>query len=339
LSLEADAVNPQRDTEYRLRLVEGEGESFERLIEPFQACFKIEVGADYFKWKYVDNPAGKVLAYEALAGDTVAAFFGVIPEEYIVDGTVRTIYQGVDAFTHPDHQRRGLFGKVVQATHRRVLAKTGRLEIFIFPGIQAYPGFVNKLGYRAVQEIRCLFTHSALFAARRGWSRIPKLDFEVIGRPDSDLRRFLSMSTGSRIRKHYTPAVFEWRVFKHPTQAYTVLAIRERESTIGYCVYRFDAPRTCCIEWLRFADEQLYEGYTPAVIRYLLRTTQKRYVYTWLPTRDIVRAGYEAAGMVCNPFSVGPFADRFQFIVYSDESVDNTWLSPASYDLHPLAHD
>ena len=43
------------------------------LAEMFRLCFGQEVGEDYFRWKYLDNPGGEVTAFTAESGGRVAA--------------------------------------------------------------------------------------------------------------------------------------------------------------------------------------------------------------------------------------------------------------------------
>src|SRR5262245_18775163 len=79
--------------------------SLERFTEMYEACFGLRVDRRYFQWKYLDNPAGRVVAYEALDGPKPAAFYGVIPESWTSQGQAQRLYQSMDTATHPSYQR------------------------------------------------------------------------------------------------------------------------------------------------------------------------------------------------------------------------------------------
>src|ERR1700744_6776893 len=86
-------------------------ENLDDLTEIYQRCFGTKPSLHYFKWKYMENPAGKAVAFVALHNGTIAGFYGVIPEYYRINGQVQTIYQSMDTMTHPDYRRMGLFAK------------------------------------------------------------------------------------------------------------------------------------------------------------------------------------------------------------------------------------
>src|SRR4051812_22084903 len=86
---------------------------FHLLIPVMQDCFGLNFDVSYFKWKFVDNPAGFVVGFIAEASNgEVAAYYGVIPELYSIEGKETTIYQSCDTMTHSRHRRKGLFQKL-----------------------------------------------------------------------------------------------------------------------------------------------------------------------------------------------------------------------------------
>lgn len=315
-------------------------QSLGRFREMFEACFGLRVDESYFRWKYLDNPAGKVVAYEALDGERPAAFYGVIPEIWKFNGAARTIYQSMDTATHPSYQRRGLFVKLAKLTYDYVM-REGETTIVGFPGGQSYPGFVNKLGWKHVHDLELVFTQSTLFRLMHLGRPAARLDFEVVERKSEDLARFLLQFSGiTPLVKQLSPEFVDWRVFRHPLLRYVVVLVRSNSTVVGCCIYREDTPRSCCVEWLGFSDPALYDPYVPAVISYVFRASGRRYVYTWEPTEQRLRRAYRRAGLIRNRTSRGPFTDRFPFIVYRSPSVANDpWFVPLNYDLQPLSHD
>src|SRR4051812_15245250 len=98
-------------SDYSIRKLEPS--EFHLLIPLMKDCFGLSVDIDYFRWKFLDNPAGSFIGFvaETDSGE-VAAYYGVIPEQYVIKGVQRLIYQSCDTMTHSSHRRKGLFQKL-----------------------------------------------------------------------------------------------------------------------------------------------------------------------------------------------------------------------------------
>src|SRR5262249_28739898 len=133
------ADNPMTTDDLLIRPVTP-GDS-QALVELFEACFDARESAEYFAWKYHENPAGEAIGFLAGAGGKLAAFYGVIPEPWSVGGGEATVYQSMDTMTHPEFQRRGLFVRLAELTYEEVRRRTGRCDLVGIPGPTALPGF------------------------------------------------------------------------------------------------------------------------------------------------------------------------------------------------------
>src|SRR5690242_16349933 len=105
-----------------------------RFSEMAELSLGLKTSDKYFQWKYLDNPAGEVVAFEALHEGRPAAFYGVIPEFYTVKGERVKVYQSMDTMTHPDYQRRGLFTKLANMTYNYLVEKDGGVNLVGIPG-------------------------------------------------------------------------------------------------------------------------------------------------------------------------------------------------------------
>ena len=94
---------------------------FDVLIPLMQDCFGMETSVDYFKWKFMENPAGHFVGFIATHEETgeVAAYYGVIPEDYLIKGEHRKIYQSCDTMTHSRHRRKGLFNSTLDKSRKK----------------------------------------------------------------------------------------------------------------------------------------------------------------------------------------------------------------------------
>ena len=115
-----------------------------RVNEFFTAYFDGWKGWDYWQWKYKDNPAGFFgNIWLAEEGDTIASCWGIIPIMVKVNDEVIMGAQSVEAATHPDYRRRGLFVTLIQKTLAESV-KDGINLTFVFPGRKSYGGFMKS---------------------------------------------------------------------------------------------------------------------------------------------------------------------------------------------------
>lgn len=96
-----------------------------------------------------------------------AAFFCLFPSFLNIDGRKLLAGQSADIITHPDHQRRGLFGTLGKATE--ALAKAhGMMHLFAFPNANSFPGFVRSLGWQHL----CDFENHSAASSGFAWFRV-----------------------------------------------------------------------------------------------------------------------------------------------------------------------
>jgi hypothetical protein len=141
--------------------------NLEKYSSLFELCFGITVTVDYFNWKYLNNPHGSLIAFEAYdpETDTIAAFYGVIPELYSVNGVDKIIYQSMDTMTHPNYRNRGLFVKLANCTYNYLLSTYHEVNLIGIPGSNSYHGFVKKLNWINPIHFTYVFTTPLLIKA------------------------------------------------------------------------------------------------------------------------------------------------------------------------------
>lgn len=320
--------------------------SFDRIEgvkEVYKLCFDKVVEDDYFIWKYRKNPVGEVIAYIATEGDTVAAFYGVIPELYLVNGEPTKIYQSMDTMTHPNYQRQGLFGKLAKVTYSHILEEEERLLLVGIPGTSSYPGFVNKLEWKDIHHFRYLFLPNALFQARRLFRNTKGLEVRQITEMGAKLSAFLEARVLSNkpIQPYLSPEFFNWRVFEGLTQKYQVLQIQKNNEILGICLYTLAEKKRCLIHFLGFAENAVATAVLGAVLQIFFGDLGFQYVFTWEPTGQLLHKTYKQYGFLKNPYSRGPFSYQVPLIIRAqaakEEGVD--WYDINNYDLQPLMQD
>lgn len=101
----------------------------------------------YYRWMYLDNPAGPAIVHSARHNGKVVASFALAPKAVQVDGQPMVFGKTMDMFTHPDYQGMGLIKRCTQAVFDDARA-AGISGWYVTPSVNSYPIFTGKWGYR-----------------------------------------------------------------------------------------------------------------------------------------------------------------------------------------------
>ncbi len=322
--------------EFQLKTTDTQG--LERLQTIFDACFGRKVDQNYFRWKYVENPAGPVAACEAYDGDKVAGFYGILPEIYLVDGKETKVYQSMDTMTHPDYQRMGLFSRLAKTTFEHVVKCEGSLRMLGIPGIRALPGFV-KLGWIHAHSFAFLFQHASLLRMRGNREGdVAVLDAKFAGwKQYFDSRQPLH---GLR-QKKYDATFFDWRVFRHPYRRYEVLGYSQSGALEGLLVSHEMEPNRRLVFLLDAVSPEKRRAAAAALIPALARRHPRDWIYAWEPTEHDLRSAYQRLWFLRNPFGRGPFCHRVPLILHQlgAAAERGDWIRPQAFDWQALNQD
>jgi GNAT superfamily N-acetyltransferase len=144
-----------RGTTYRLACVRGP--EMAPLVPLFRETFRRrDFTLDWLQKKYA-------CAYQGVEGFSCVAFtetgkavasFGILPWPIRFGELTEIAAQPVDAATHHEHRRRGLFTRLAQMA-REVCESAGISFFFAFPHQHgdSYPGFIRHLGYEHIDDL------------------------------------------------------------------------------------------------------------------------------------------------------------------------------------------
>lgn len=100
---------------------------------------------------FFNGPYGGVFAAALFEGEPVASC-GVVGRRLIRDGREITVCEIGETATDPEHQRRGLFSRLVRACRDRAF-QNGAVTIYGTPNSQSTPGYA-KLGFKIIEDPR-----------------------------------------------------------------------------------------------------------------------------------------------------------------------------------------
>jgi hypothetical protein len=107
----------------------------------------------YLKWEYADNPAGKIVGFNAFEGDEIAAHYVTQPVVANLFGRETKGLLSLNTATHPNHQGKKLFITLADMTYKYG-AENGYEFVFGVANANSTPGFLNKLGFQHVAPLQ-----------------------------------------------------------------------------------------------------------------------------------------------------------------------------------------
>lgn len=136
------------------RAVEIDERSLGKYVELFRTCFPhaANIGSEYMRWLYADNPCGRVVGMDAWFDEVLAAHYVCVPTRVSVFGREVNALLSLNTVTHPDFRGKGLFTKLAESTYQ-VAAERGFAMVYGVANANSTPGFIRKLGFQLVDQL------------------------------------------------------------------------------------------------------------------------------------------------------------------------------------------
>lgn len=307
-------------------------DQFQLLIPLMKDCFGMDVNVNYFDWKFNKNPSGFVEGFIALSkSNEIAAYYGVIPELFNVNGELKIIYQSCDTMTHSKHRRKGLFQKLSK-TCFDYLKNQNKLYIYGFGGVDSTPGFL-KFGWQHIFDVNYYFFPKILSLLQYGKDKsiVEILDISLV----SDL--FLKSNSQNKIHSIKNIDIFKWRI-SNPLHLYKTIAFKNEFNKFdSYLIYYFDEDKIVLFD---FYYDEIESG--KKIINYLKKIL-KNGNYKGIVTLSHEKSEYslrlKSLGFLRNPFNMGPLSSKIPFIVYSHENISESFNNSCFWEINAFEHD
>lgn len=318
-------------------------EDLPQLAEVFFLCFNKKVDLGYFQWKFYDNPAGDVIGTVSCDGDKIAGFYGIIPEDYIVNDKEVLFYQAIDGMVHPNYQGLRIFAKLSAINSDNVIKEKGDSYFLGYPGDQSFPVFINKIGWKNPINIKFQFTNKLLHKTRRLLSNNEKFKMVEFNHFDERFDTFFLSKEKSNfppIQKKITKEFLNWRCFSPYTKEFKALYFENENGIAGYVIYKMEGNRC----FLHFIDSLNKDCYTPildAFCNYIFNTIKASFIFCFEATNPTLKSALRKNGFIFNPLNKGLFSYRPPLILHSNkESVLNIpFFDAKNWDIQGIARD
>jgi len=292
---------------------------FDVLIPLMKSCFGLETDIEYFKWKFLDNPAGTFVGFIAKSElDEVAAYYGVIPERYYIEGEEHTLYQSCDTMTHPEHRRKGLFQKL--ATHCfDYLKSNSNLNIIGFSGEESTPGFI-KFGWSHLFDMRNYFYPKQLNFQNKPISEV--IESESLNVILPLVKKSNSKCSISLIKDE---SYLIWR-YSNPNRRYSFLTLDK-----SFISYYIESKKIFIMDYYFSSSTEAKKLLKQ--LKYILNLKNLQAIVIFIREKSDDSNQFRSLGFIFNPFKKGPLSYKVPFIVLAEENSrlfnSNSWLPRA----------
>lgn len=256
----------------------------------FQTSFERDLGEGYLRWRYLDNPAGGLLACVARDGDQIVANYSASPCVMTVGADdVRTALS-MTTMTHPGYQGRGLFTTLAQALYG-YMADTGHSMVWGFPNALSHRPIVQRLRWFDIYEVPTM-TLDVAAVRERAMREGPEVrhddGFELDYAPNPSLGGMLHVrKSGDYLR---------WRYAANPLNSYRCLVLQDETRVRSYAVVKEYGDALDLVDFqVRDADNGAV--LLSSVVR-LARDGGRDRVLTWAPRHHLMHGLCERLGFV-----------------------------------------
>jgi hypothetical protein len=306
-------------------------DDFDILIPLMKNCFGMDVNVQYFEWKFKKNPAGFVEGYYAqhISGE-IAAYYGVIPAYYFINGEKMKIYQSCDTMTHSNHRRKGLFQKLAIHCFKEL---KNRQELFVigFGGGQSTPGFI-KFGWQEIFKMRYYFYP-------RQFNVFKSLKYDKIEEIKNyeNIEHITKLSNlKSYVQSDKSGKFYNWRV-SNPLHEYKTIAVKARSNSFeSYLTYYEEIDKIILFDFY-ISDTVLGRN----LFNYLRSklTSKHKGIISFVQENSIWSNTLKSFGFLSNPFTRGPLNEKVPFIFYASENEMNLYNDEKKWQINSFEHD
>jgi GNAT superfamily N-acetyltransferase len=317
----------------------------DKLVKLYMICFKREVDANFFKWKYFDNPAGEALCLVARRNGNIAGFAFMMPENFYIFGEKKKIYKYGDLMVHPDHRKKGLATELIFRLCESP-EQAASLFSYTITGETSKP-ILAKNRWIKLDDVDILFKHHIHLRAKFLCTGLDGLYKKGILRPISSIANLCGDykfdERMDRINVAKDEKYLSWRV-SDPRFKYNIIGYYENSIPKGYIIYThnmgpgddtwiIDIDTAGCADnrkivkaLISAVESAAFKGYQRAVIMLVAKNS---------PLHKVMREN----SYIYNPFSKGPLASLLDLYVLTNEKYGSKVLNKANWDIYTMHYD
>ena len=112
----------------------------------FHERYPGQTAADFYRWKYLQNPFGEAVVGVAIAAGRVVSTVAAVPKRLQAGAETLTVYELGDFLTNEGYRRRGLFSRLVEMVCTEA-ARRGAALAYVRPNDSSFPILVDHVRF------------------------------------------------------------------------------------------------------------------------------------------------------------------------------------------------
>ena len=181
---------------------------------------------EYWKWRFVNNPAGKHFIKLMWDDDLLVGHYAVSPVWFNVTNVNILAAHSLTTMTHPDYAGRGIFKQLAMSLYDELEHEKNVKSIWGFPNNNSHYGFIKNLGWKDITVIHTLSVKAAKFKFELNKS---VNEFSSFKEEHVDLITRKTSSFPVKIDRNLS--YLTWRYIDNPSVNYRIFGIIENKSS------------------------------------------------------------------------------------------------------------
>lgn len=257
----------------------------------FEIVFGRPMSLEFWRWRFLDHPAGGPLVMLAFAEGTLVGHYAASRAPLSICGEYHPAALSMTTMTHPDWRGRRLFEKTAEALYA-TLPEQGIEAVYGFPNTAVHALRIMRAGWYDSYEVPTLTLDMA--SLRHPAQADPAV--RIAERIDARFGRFFAKVAPSLpIAPHRDSDILSWRIDRNPDNTYTRFVLEEGDEIAGYALTKAYGADMLDLVELRAAGAAAARALINTVTAHAAASGRTR-IATWCLPNDLHRLPLEMAG-------------------------------------------
>jgi hypothetical protein len=256
------------------------------ILSLFETVFGKPMTEAFWRWRYLDHPAGGPMIALVWDGDRLAAHYAASHAPLMIEGRPTAAALSMTTMTHPDYRGQGLFERSASVLYEQIGA-AGVDVIWGFPNRNSNVPFRRKLNWDSIADIPVLTCDLRTLP--------PQKPSELVEVSKIDPRFDFVCDNTDGWRGDHRAAYLSWRIDRNPINTYIILTLPSSDGLDGYAILKPYGDTDLDLVALAALDERAFPQLIAGVLAAgSARGAQK--VNCWSLPQDPTRIPLERAG-------------------------------------------
>ena len=304
------------------------------ILELFKATYGKSLSKDYWDWRFLKNPEGKVMIKLMWDGGKLVGNYAVSPVTLTYENTKILSALSMTTMTHPDYTGKGIFKELAEALYQEEQRKSGLKVVWGFPNSNSHYGFIKNLAWKNIEQI-------PVFSIEV--TKIKESTFSLVEVTDKITEKHVitesELNSSYSVKADRSLNYINWRYFAHPANKYHLFSV-ETNGQMFYAITKLfpsfqekDKSEVDILELSFPPDNELLLQLINAIKKYYAKHDLVR-LNLWLPLNDVKHIQLEKIGFT-NSLPVTYFGCRvFDNNLKTSELSQNWFYSLGDSDIY-----